>query len=165
MQVNKGKTILAGCCLPFEKTLIIYSPATFMIDKIEVTRCLEDIISQLLPDAAERKCQLKNNLSPGITLPTNKEAFAFVIERLLKLIIYSSYNSTIYISNRHEGDKFSLVIKDDNNDYSGYISGKMEKHQSIMKNAGCYLSFEFSERKSITVILSFTNNQHDQTKG
>ena len=130
-----------------------------MIDKIELKPCLEEIILQLLPLAEARKCQLRNNLAQHISVMTNREAFLFVMKRLLTLIIHSSHNSTICISNSREGDKLSIIIQDDNNDYSGFISGKMEKHQLILKKAGCYLSFEFNEKKSITVILHFNDKK------
>ena len=130
-----------------------------MNDQIELKLCLEQIMPQLLPLAAERKCQLRNNLAQHTIAYTNKEAFLFVIKRLLTLIIHSSHNSTICISDRHEGGRLAIVIKDDNNDYSGFISGKMEKHQTVLKKARCYLSFEFNEKNSITVILHFTGKK------
>ena len=136
-----------------------------MKKKIEVRHYINDIIVQLFSPAAEYKCKFENNVSPEIKLVTDTEAFLFILNRLLKLIIQSSYNSSICISDVYDGDKLSIIIKDDNNDYRAFISGKMEKHQSIIRKAGCQLSFEFNEKKNITVILCFANNQTDRAKG
>ena len=135
-----------------------------MKEKIELKKFVDEILLQLLPAAAAYKCKLENYISPGVILVTDTEAFIFIFYRLLKLIIQSSYHSSIRISNLYEGDSLSIIIKDNNNDYRGFISGKMEKHQAIIRKAGGCLRFEFIEKKSITVVLSFINQKTDQVK-
>jgi len=144
--------------------MIMYNPATFMKDKIELRTHIDDIIIQLLPAAARYKCGIENNVPPGTNLITDTDAFLFILNRLLKLIIQSSYNSRIGISAIGEGDTLSIIINDDNNDYKAFISGKMEKHKATIKKTACRLSFEFNDKNKITVILRFTDQHRDQLK-
>lgn len=137
--------------------MIFFDPANSMKEIIKLKKYVDTVISSLVPFAAEHNCRLANELSPDASLVTDKEAFLFIMRRLLQLVIHSSHNSTISITDLIKGDRFLILIDDDNNDYKGFISGKMEKHQSIIRRAGCCLSFEFRDRRSITVILQFAN--------
>jgi hypothetical protein len=132
-----------------------------MTTEIELTSCIDEIIMPLRALAATYKCQFKNYIPSGIMVTTDREAFSFVINRLIRLILQSSYNSNISISHVYDQERLSISIADDNNNYNGFISGKMQKHQSIIKKAGCCLSFEFKEKKNITVILGFTARGSD----
>ena len=127
-----------------------------MTIEIELTSCIDEIIMSLRALAATYKCEFKNNIPSGLMVTTDREAFSFVINRLIRLIIQSSYNSYISISHVYEHEQLSLRIAGDNNSYNGFISGKMQKHQSTIKRAGCCVSFEFKEKKNITVNLGFT---------
>jgi hypothetical protein len=49
-------------------------------------------------------------------------------------------------------------VKDNNNDYSRFISGKMAKVKPSVMKIGGDLNFEFNQRNSITILVSFTNN-------
>jgi hypothetical protein len=128
-----------------------------MRDIIKLQQSVNLVIDLLAAAAMEHRCRLLNHISPDTILVTDREAFLFIMRRLLWLVIDSSRYSNIGISELIEGDRLLVLIKDDNNDYKGYISGKMEKHQSIMQQAGCRVNFEFHSKQSITVILHFNN--------
>jgi len=128
-----------------------------MKDKIDLRSSIDEIVIQLFAAAERYKCKIQNNIPAGINYATDKDAFLFILNRLLKLIIQSSHNSNIDISFMDDSSNLSIIIHDDNNDYKAFISGKMVKHQAIIRKAGCELSFEFGEKNNITVILRFTN--------
>ena len=128
-----------------------------MRDIIELKQTVDAAIDPLVVIASAHRCRLLNHISPGTSIITDREAFLFIMKRLLRLIIDSSCNSIICISELKEGNSLLIRIKDDNNDYKGFISGKMEKHQSILRRAGCSLNFEFRDKRSITVILHFVS--------
>jgi len=112
-----------------------------------------------MPKATERSCIIESKIPAEASLISDERAFTFILKRLLTLIIQSSLNSQIIVSAMYESDSMSIFIKDNNNDYNGYISGKMEKHQALIRRAGCHLSFEFNNRRSIIIILRFLYNK------
>ena len=130
-----------------------------MKTNIELKPCIKKIIDELMPKATERSCIIESKIPAEASLISDERAFTFILKRLLTLIIQSSLNSQISVSAMYESDSMSIFIKDNNNDYNGYISGKMEKHQALIRRAGCHLSFEFNNRRSIIVILRFLNNK------
>src|SRR5260221_2139577 len=109
-----------------------------MPTKIELRKLADELIADSSSINTSRKCIIENEISSGTCVYTSEKELVFILKRFLNLIIQSSYNSRIRVSAIREKDYTSIFIEDTNNDYSGYISGKMEKHQSRIQESGCY---------------------------
>ena len=133
-----------------------------MPTKIELRKLADELIDESSFLNTSRKCVIENEIPFEIYLYTREKDLVFILNRFLSLIIQSSYNSRIRVSAIREESYTSIFIEDNNNDYSEYISGKMEKHKSRIQESGCYLSFEFNDKRSITVILRFTDRKYEE---
>jgi hypothetical protein len=130
-----------------------------MTTTIELRKFADELIVDLSVLTSSRKCIIENEIAADVFIKAERDELIFILKRYLDLIIHSSYSSQIRISAVSESNCTSIYIKDNNNDYSQYISGKMEKHKSRIQDSGCYLSFEFNDKRSITVILNFTDKK------
>jgi len=124
-----------------------------MTGRIALKEFVARLILEMMPIAISRRIVIINNISIDIVIETDEEKFLQVLEKLMMGTIRSSQNSCIRISAEVDDDRTFITIKDNNSNYSGYISGKMNKVESIVNAIGGKIYFEFNNRHSITIML------------
>lgn len=119
---------------------------------------VDQLIKDLLPSAISRNSLIINDIPVKASIDADEELITHILCSLLNNTISSSNNSCIRISVSDDCGYTILSVKDNNNDYSRFISGKMGKIKSAVKKIGGGLAFEFNKRNSITILVSFTKN-------
>ena len=107
-----------------------------MQGKISLKHIVDRIIKETSPLATNRRSTLINNISIDTYIETDETKLSEVLVKLLANTIKSSHCSIIYISAEKEEGKTFITVSDNNSDYSGYISGKMTKLESLVQNMG-----------------------------
>ena len=124
-----------------------------MNGKISLRQVVDRVIKEMMPLSLSRRCAITNNISFQMYLETDEEKLSDILVKLLAGTIKSSHSSCIHISAEKEDEKTFITVRDNNSDYSGYISGKMTKVESLIQNIGGNVYFEFNKRNSITIVL------------
>jgi light-regulated signal transduction histidine kinase (bacteriophytochrome) len=124
-----------------------------MNGKIALKQVVDRVIKEMMPLSMSRRCGIINDISFETHIEADEEKLSDVLVKLLAGTIKSSHNSCIHISAEKEDEKTFITVKDNNSDYSGYISGKMTKVEPLIQNMGGNVYFEFNERNSITIVL------------
>lgn len=120
---------------------------------IALKQIIGKVIKETVPLATIRRSTVINDISPDTFVETDEEKLLEVLIKLLSNTIKSSHSSSIHISAEREEEKTFITVRDNNSDYSGYISGKMAKVESLVQNIGGNVYFEFNNRNSITIVL------------
>jgi hypothetical protein len=124
-----------------------------MNGKIALKLVVDRLIKDMTPLAMSRCCGISNDISLETYIEDHEEKLSDVLVKLLAGTIKSSHNSCIHISAEMEDGKTFITVRDNNSDYSGYISGKMTKVEPLVQNMGGNVYFEFNKRNSITIVL------------
>jgi signal transduction histidine kinase len=128
-----------------------------MANKAGLRQIAKQIINEILPAAISRNSFIINDIPAETSLNADEKLIAHILGNLLNNTVSSSHHGCIRISAKEEDDYIILSVKDNNNDYSRFISGKMTKVKPVVKKIGGDLSFEFNQRNSITILVSFSN--------
>ncbi|MGC4035690.1 MAG: hypothetical protein QM764_06985 [Chitinophagaceae bacterium] len=131
-------------------------PATVMTNKILLKQLADNLIKDVLPEAVNRKSLIINDIPQNVYLSADTATVTHILGSLLNNTVNSSHNGCIRVAASQEDGYTVLSVQDNNNDYSRFISGKMEKVKPAVKKAGGDLSFEFNKRNSITILVSFS---------
>jgi hypothetical protein len=132
------------------------APVYTMSKKIILKDLANDLIKGLLPTAITRNSFIINDIPDGANIDADAEVVAHILGSLLNNTVSSSHDGCIRISAKQEDSYMTISVKDNNNDYSRFISGKMAKVKPAIAKMGGDLSFEFNQRNSITILVSFT---------
>ncbi len=124
-----------------------------MNGKIALKQVVDRVIKEMAPLSMSRRCTISNDISFETLIETDEEKIYEVLVKLLSGTIKSSHSSCIHISAEIEDGKTFITVKDNNSDYSGYISGKITKVEPLIQNIGGKVYFEFNKRNSITIVL------------
>ena len=133
------------------------TPVITMANNIALREITNNLIKEVLPSAIGRNSFIINDISSDTRLRADKNQIAHILGNLLNNTVNSSHNGCIRVSAVEEDGYVTISVKDNNNDYSRFISGKMTKVEPAVKRIGGDLSFEFNQRNSIKILVSFTN--------
>jgi nitrogen fixation/metabolism regulation signal transduction histidine kinase len=129
-----------------------------MTNKIALREITNQLIKEILPSAISRNSFIINDIPADTKLYADKTVIAHILGNLLSNTVGSSHHGCIRVSAKDEDGHVTISVKDNNNDYSRFISGKMEKVKPSVMKMGGDLNFEFNQRNSITILVSFANN-------
>jgi nitrogen fixation/metabolism regulation signal transduction histidine kinase len=134
------------------------APVIKMANKIALRQFTNQLIKGILPSAISRNSFIVNDIPDDASLyAADENLVAHILNNLLTNTVGSSHNGCIRVSAKQEDNHIVICVKDNNNDYSRFISGKMTKVKPAVNKIGGDLSFEFNQRNSITILVSFTN--------
>ncbi|MEJ0101814.1 MAG: hypothetical protein WDO19_04285 [Bacteroidota bacterium] len=133
------------------------APIITMANKIALRQLTNQLIKGILPSAISRNSFIINDIPAETNLFADESLVAHILSSLLNNTVGSSHNGCIRVSAKQEDNHIIISVKDNNNDYSRFISGKMTKVKPAVNKIGGDLSFEFTQRNSITILVSFTN--------
>ncbi len=133
------------------------APIITMANKIALRQLTNQLIKGILPSAISRNSFIINDIPAETNLFADESLVAQNFSSLLNNTVGSSHNGCIRVSAKQEDNHIIISVKDNNNDYSRFISGKMTKVKPAVNKIGGDLSFEFTQRNSITILVSFTN--------
>jgi len=134
------------------------TPVITMANKIALREITNQLIKGVLQSAVSRNSFIINDIPAETRLNADENLLAHILGNLLNNTVSSSHDGCIRVSAKEEDGYVTISVKDNNNDYSRFISGKMAKVTPAIKKIGGDLSFEFNQRNSITILVSFTNN-------
>jgi light-regulated signal transduction histidine kinase (bacteriophytochrome) len=126
-----------------------------MQNKITLKRLVNNLVKEWLPEAVKRRSFIVSEISENAFIIADEKMVAQVMENLLKNVIRSSRQGCIRISAEQDGRCTLLRVKDNQSDYSGYISGKMTKVEPLVRKIGGTIYYEFNRKNSLTVVLCF----------
>lgn len=135
---------------PSNPTVII------MTKKISLKALANDLIKGVLPTAIARNSFIINDIPDQAILDVDENVVAHILGSLLNNTVSSSHDGCIRISATQEDSYTTVTVNDNNNDYSRFISGKMAKVKPAITKIGGDLNFEFNQRNSITILVSFS---------
>src|SRR5689334_19480079 len=98
-----------------------------MKTKTELRPLVNSLVKSALPTAISRQSFIINDIPCNTYLEADENAVALIFSKLLENTISSSHKGCIRISAKQEDDYITISVKDNNSDYSRYISGKMIK--------------------------------------
>jgi len=133
------------------------APVITMANKIALRELTNQIIKGILPSAICRNSFIVNDIPDETSLYADANLVAHILSNLLNNTVSSSRDGCIRVSATQEDNHITISVKDNNNDYSRFISGKMTKVKPVVNKIGGDLNFEFTQRNSITILVSFTN--------
>jgi signal transduction histidine kinase len=133
------------------------APVITMSNKIALRQLTNQLIKGILPSAISRNSFIVNDIPAETSLYADENLVAHILSNLLNNTVGSSHDGCIRVSAKQEDNHIIISVKDNNNDYSRFISGKMTKVKPAVNKIGGDLSFEFTQRNSITILVSFTN--------
>ncbi|SRR5260221_8943176 len=136
---------------------ILNAPVITMANKIALRQLTNQLIKGILPSAISRNSFIVNDIPDETSLYADENLVAHILSNLLNNTVGSSHHGCIRVSATQEDNYITISVKDNNNDYSRFISGKMTKVKPVVNKIGGDLSFEFTQRNSITILVSFTN--------
>ena len=120
---------------------------------------MDNLIKAVIPLSLGRNSFVINEIPCEAILEADEDLMALVLSKLIENTILSSRNSCIRISSVTGDDHIMICLKDNNSDYSKYISGKMNKVEPIIKKMGGRIEFEFNRRNSIAILISFVQGK------
>ncbi len=133
------------------------NPSVYAMTKAFFLKALaSDLIKGVLPTAISRNSFIINDIPDQAILDADENVVAHILGSLLNNTVSSSHDGCIRISAAQEGTYTIVTVNDNNNDYSRFISGKMAKVKPAIAKLGGDLSFEFNQRNSITILISFS---------
>ena len=133
------------------------APVITMANKIALRQLTNRLIKEILPSAICRNSFIVNDIADETSLFADETQVAHILSNLLNNTVSSSHSGCIRVSAKQEDNHIIISVKDNNNDYSRFISGKMTKVKPAVNKIGGDLNFEFTQRNSITILVSFTN--------
>lgn len=126
-----------------------------MKNQIDLHKLVNGVVKEWLPEAIKRHTIIINEIPAYLFLPLDEGVAKKVMDRLLKNVIRSSRLGCIRISAEQDGQCTLLRVRDNQSDYSGYISGKITKVEPLVRKMGGNIYYEFNRRNNLTVILCF----------
>lgn len=130
-----------------------------MKTKTELRPLVNQLVKSALPAAISRGSFIINDIPGDTYLEAQEDVVSLIFGKLLENTINSSHDGCIRISAIQEDNYITISVKDNNSDYSRYISGKMIKVTPLVKKIGGEINFEFNQRNSIKIVLNFTNRE------
>ena len=127
-----------------------------MAKKISLKELANNLIKGILPTAVSRNSFIVNDIPDEAILDADENVVAHILGSLLNNTVSSSHDGCIRISAAQEDSYTTITVNDNNNDYSRFISGKMAKVKPAITKMGGDLNFEFNQRNSITILVSFS---------
>jgi hypothetical protein len=134
----------------------VNAPIFTMTNKISLKELANDLIKGILPTAIARNSFIINDIPDEAMVSGDENVMAHILGSLLNNTVSSSHDGCIRISAKEEDEYTTIAVTDNNNDYSRFISGKMAKVKPAINKMGGDLNFEFNQRNSITILVSFS---------
>ncbi|HVZ56864.1 MAG TPA: hypothetical protein VG870_09430 [Chitinophagaceae bacterium] len=122
-------------------------------------RLVSRLIAAELPQAVRRGSLVVNDVPPGTWLGADETLVETVLAKLLCQTILSSHQGCIRVSAWQEEGFTQIALRDNNSDYSRYISGKMNKVEPLLRRLDAGIEFEFNRRGSIRIVLHFSHRR------
>jgi len=130
-----------------------------MKPQTELRPLVNKLVISALPSAINRGSFIINDIPDETFLDADENVIALIFGKLLENTINSSHLGCIRITARQEDDYITVSVKDNNSDYSRYISGKMVKVAPLVKKIGGEINFEFNQRNNIKIVLNFISRK------